>query len=130
MKKIAILALALLVPAGTAFAHHRFVDEFNAKAPVTLTGKVTKIDWSAPHVMIFADVKDKDGKMENWGFEAAGPQQLEAKGWKKDTLKPGDSFTVHAYKAKNEPNRAGARTITLADGKKLNSAPNDGGPKA
>jgi hypothetical protein len=130
MRSLATLTLALLIPATTAFAHHRFVDEFNAKAPVTLKGTVTKIDWSAPHVTISADVKDKDGKMENWTFEAAGPQDLEAKGWKKDTLKPGDTFTAHAYKAKTEANLAAARSITLADGKKLNSAPNDGGPKA
>ena len=130
MKPVAILALVLLIPASSAFAHHRFVDEFDAKAPVTLKGTVTKIDWSAPHVMIFADVKDKDGKMENWGLEAAGPAQLIAKGWKKDTLKPGDTITVHAYRAKAEINTAGARTITLANGKKMSSAPNDGGPKA
>jgi hypothetical protein len=130
MKKIAFLTSAFLILTGSAFAHHRFVDEFDAKAPLTLKGIVSKVDWSAPHVMIHADVMDKDGKMKSWSFEAAGPTQLEGKGWHKDTLKPGDTFTVHAYRAKSEPNVAGARTITLADGKKLSAAPNDGGPKA
>ena len=130
MKKIAILSSAFLVLTGSAFAHHRFVDEFDAKAPVMLEGTVSKVDWSAPHVMIYADVKDIGGKVTNWSFEAAGPTQLEGKGWHKDTLKPGDKFTVQAYRAKTEQNRAGARIITLPDGKKLSAAPNDGGPKA
>ena len=129
MKRLTIVTLALLIPMTSAFAHHRFGDEFDAKAPVTLTGTVTKVEWGNPHVMIYADVKDKDGHTENWGFEAAGPALMEIKGWKSDMFKAGDEISVHAYKAKSEPNRAAARTITLANGKSMSSAPNDGGPK-
>jgi hypothetical protein len=130
MKPLMIAALAMLIPMTSAFAHHRFGDEFNAKAPITLKGTVTKVEWGNPHVMIYADVKDKDGRMENWGFEAAGPTLMETKGWKQSMLKAGDEISVHAYKAKSEHNRAGARTITLASGKTMNVAPNDGGPKS
>jgi hypothetical protein len=129
MKRFMIATLALLIPVTSAFADHRFGDEFDAKAPVTLKGTVTKVEWGNPHVMIYADVKDKDGHTENWGFEAAGPALMEIKGWKQTMFKAGDEISVHAYKAKSEPNRAGARTITLARGKTMSAAPNDGGPK-
>jgi len=129
MKLLMVTTLALLIPITSAFAHHRFGDEFDAKAPITLKGTVTKVEWGNPHVMIYADVKDKDGRTENWALEAAGPALMEIKGWKQDMFKAGEEITVHAYKAKVEPNRAGARTITLANGKSDSVAPNDGGPK-
>jgi len=129
MKPLMIATLAVMIPITSAFAHHRFGDEFDAKAPITLMGTVTKVEWGNPHVMIYADVKDKDGRTENWGFQAAGPALMETKGWKQDMFKPGEEITVQAYKAKSEPNRASARMITLADGKSASAAPNDGGPK-
>ena len=129
MKRLTIAAFALLIPMTSAFAHHRFGDEFDAKAPITLKGTVTKVEWGNPHVMIYADVKDKDGKTENWGLEAAGPLLMELRGLKQDSLKAGDEISVHAYKAKSADHRAGARTITLASGKSVSVAPNDGGPK-
>jgi len=130
MKPLMIATLALLIPVTSAFAHHRFGDEFDAKAPITLKGTVTKVEWGNPHVMIYADVKDKNGKSENWGLEAAGPALMELRGLKQDMFKSGDEISVHAYKAKSEDHRAGARTITLASGKSVSVAPNDGGPKS
>jgi hypothetical protein len=130
MKRFMMIAtVALLIPVTSAFAHHRFGDEFDAKAPITLKGTVTKVEWGNPHVMIYADVKDKDGRTANWAFEAAGPALMEIKGWKQDMFKAGDEISVQGYKAKTEPNHAAARMITLADGKSLSSAPDDGGPK-
>ena len=129
MRLLMVATLALLIPVTSAFAHHRFGDEFDANAPVTLKGTVTKVEWGNPHVMIYADVKDNEGHTQNWGFEAAGPALMEIKGWKQDMFKAGDEITVHAYKSKQDTNRAGARMITLANGKSASVAPNDGGPK-
>jgi hypothetical protein len=130
MKPLMIAALAMLIPMTSAFAHHRFGDEFDVKAPITLKGTVTKVEWGNPHVMIYADVKDKEGHTENWALEAAGPALMEIKGWKMDMFRAGDEISVHAYKAKSDDHRAGARTITLASGKSMSVAPNDGGPKS
>ena len=130
MKRLMIAILAVLIPVTSALAHHRFGDEFDVKAPMTVKGTVTKVEWGNPHVMIYADVKDKDGKTENWGFEAAGPLLMELRGLKAEMFRAGDEISVHAYKAKSEDHRAGARTITLASGKSVEVAPNDGGPKS
>ena len=52
--KLAVFAAAgaLLLTAAPAFAHHPFSSEFDANAPVHVVGKVSRIDWSNPHVMI------------------------------------------------------------------------------
>jgi Family of unknown function (DUF6152) len=128
--KRAIFAAAgtLLLTAAPAFAHHPFSAEFDANAPVHINGKVSRIDWGNPHVMI--QVVATNGN-QNWTLEAASPTELAKKGWSRDTVKIGDQIAVDAYKAKSEPNTASARTIELPGGKKLSAADDeDGGPKA
>jgi len=45
----ALSALLLAGAAMPAYAHHAFAAEFDAKAPVLLRGKVTKVEWINPH---------------------------------------------------------------------------------
>src|SRR4029079_7714702 len=94
MKRLMIATLAVLIPVTSAFAHHRFGDEFDAKAPITLKGTVTKVEWGNPHVMIYADGKDKEGHTEKWGFEAAGPALMEIKGLKQEMFRAGEEISV------------------------------------
>jgi hypothetical protein len=121
---------ALLLVAGPALAHHPFASEFDAQAPLTLSGAVTQVVWSEPHVYVHVDVKDPGGQTRNWNLELASPVMLTGKGWSKDTLKQGEVITVKGYRAKSEPFVAAARTIEMPSGKKLSSGDDeDGGPK-
>jgi len=84
-----------------------------------LTGTVTKIDWTNPHVWFFINVKDESGTITNWGFEMGPPHLLQNQGWTRTTMKLGDTVTVNGTLAKNGTPRGNARSVINAEGKKL-----------
>ena len=123
------LACGVLI-AAPALAHHPFSSEFDAQAPLTLSGTVTRVDWVEPHVLVQVDAKDPNGQTQNWRFELASPALLTGKGWRQETLKAGETITVKGYRAKSEPFVAAGRVINLPDGKQMSSGDDDdGGPK-
>jgi hypothetical protein len=108
-----LVAAALLVAAGNTTAHHSFAAEFDANKPITLTGTVTKIEWTNPHVWFYINVKDDAGKVVNWGAEMGPPHGLQRRGWRRETLKIGEQVTVQGSLAKNGSKRMNARQVTL-----------------
>jgi hypothetical protein len=120
-KKLGVLVagLGLLVPAIPALAHHSFAAEYDANKPITLNGVVTKLDWTNPHARFYVDIKEKSGKVTNWNLELASPNALRRLGWTRDFLKVGTEVTVDAVLAKDGSNMASAKSITLADGRKM-----------
>ena len=72
-----LMASIALCAVGTAFAHHSFAAEFDITKPVTLVGKVTKLEWTNPHAYVFVDVADaKTGAVTNWEIEMGSPNGL------------------------------------------------------
>jgi Family of unknown function (DUF6152) len=125
MKKLTILVagLSLFVAAAPVRAHHSFAAEFDATKPVKLTGTVTKIEWTNPHVWFYVDVKDESGKVTNWGFELGSPNGLMRGGWTKNSMKLAEIVTVEGSAAKDGSNHVNARTVTLTStGQKLFAA--------
>ena len=101
-------------------AHHSFGAEYDASKPITLTGVVTKVEWTNPHSHFYLDVTDDKGGVTNWKFEGYNPAVLYRIGWKKDTtIKPGDKITVSGWRARDGGNWAHSREITLPGGGKL-----------
>jgi hypothetical protein len=121
-----LLAVALPLPAP-ARAHHSFAAEFDAKQPVTLTGTVTKVEWTNPHVWFYIDVKDSTGKVTNWGMEMGGPNGLLRAGWTRNSMKPGDVVTVDGFKARSGDPIGNATSVVMAStGQKLFAASSQG----
>jgi hypothetical protein len=115
---------AILILSGLPLpAHHSFDAEFDAKKTQTLTGVVTKIDWVNPHAYIFFTLKDAKGEIQSYKVELGPPYALARGGWKKDTVKIGDTIKVeNAAMAKDGSNYAGATRDTflfLATGEKM-----------
>lgn len=118
---LAGLTLFLTFAAAPAFAHHGFAVEFDRNSPVTLTGVVTKMEFMNPHMYFYVDVKDKDGKVVNWAFEGGPPNVIYRQGWRKDTLKPGDTVTVKGFRAKDGAHLAACATVKLPDGREISA---------
>jgi Family of unknown function (DUF6152) len=116
------IALALGIAATPrAFAHHSFAAQYDASKPITLTGKVTKVDWTNPHVYVWVDAPDpKTGKVVNWGLEMGGVNALIRLGWTRDSLKPNEEITAEGSLAKDGSYLANAKSIVLTStGRKM-----------
>jgi hypothetical protein len=128
----ALAAALLLTAGGPLLAHHAFSSEFDAKAPVTLRGPVTKVEWINPHAWIHLDVKTPAGASEIWMVEGGTPNTLQRRGVTRDSLKIGTVIVVQGYKSKDGTRRANGRDITFPDGRTLfmgssgTGAPRDG----
>ena len=120
-KKVGLLVagLGLVVAALPALAHHAFVAQYDPSKSTTLSGVVTKVEWTNPHARFYVDVKDGSGTVSNWNLELASPNALRRLGWTRDILKIGDQVSVFVAPAKDGTKMGNARTVTLADGRKM-----------
>ena len=120
------LTLVFLAAALPAYSHHSFAAQYDAAKPITLTGKVTKVEWTNPHVYVYVDVRDeKTGEVAKWALEiGGGPNSLIRQGWSRDSLKADDVINVEASLARDGSRLASAQSIVLAaTGKKVFSSP-------
>jgi hypothetical protein len=135
-KRMARSIRALLVPllvaavATPAAAHHSFAAEFDATQPVTLKGKIVRMEWINPHSWLHIDVTNPDGTTTPWMIEGATPNTLLRRGFTREAVKAGTEITIVGYRAKNGSNRANGRDLVLADGSRLFMAsPGTGAPE-
>ena len=117
-----VLGLAIL-GAAPAVAHHSFDVDYDTTKIATMTGVVTKLDWTNPHAYLSIAFKDETGATKTVAIELGPPYALTRGGWKRDTVKIGDKVTVEAAAlAKDGSNAAGSEQTThmiLASGQKL-----------
>jgi hypothetical protein len=113
-----LLVVATLAWVSTAWAHHS-QSEFDSKLVVEVEGKVTQLDWRSPHARLYVDVVDGKGDVVNWNFELPSPVTLMRRGWKRNSLQPGDHVKVKASRARNFPTIAYANVIRDANGNPL-----------
>jgi hypothetical protein len=128
MKKTTLLLIVILLLAAAAplLAHHSFAAEFDGTKRVTLTGVVTKVEWTNPHVWFYVNVKDEaTGKLVNWAAEMGSPNSLMRTGWTRNTMQIGMTVTFNGALAKDGSNRLNTNSVTV-DGKKLGAASSEG----
>ena len=107
----AFLAFVVAVLLSVQVAgHHSFAAQFDGDKPVVLKGVITKVDWRNPHIWVYFDVRDADGKVTKWECEGGAPNALTRQGWGRDHLKLGEELTVQGWLAKDGTNTCNART--------------------
>jgi len=124
---VALVGVGLLLAFRPVVAHHAFAAEFDSDKPVTLTGTVTKVEWTNPHTWFYIDVKDQTGKVTNWGLEMGSPNGLMRNGWTRNSMKIGHEVTVEGSRARDGSNHANARAVILkSTGQRLFAASSQG----
>jgi hypothetical protein len=128
----ALVAGVLPLTAVAVAAHHSFAAEYDANQPITLQGRIARIDLVNPHAWLYLETKDADGRLVRWNVEMGAPNNLIRRGVTKATLPIGETVTVDGYRAKDGSTTVNSRQIKMADGRTLftgssnTGAPGDG----
>jgi hypothetical protein len=127
-RTLSIFFVGVLLAAIPAIAHHSVSAEFDTTKPIKFTGTIKKVDWTNPHIYTHVEAKDETGKLVVWRVEGGPPNSLFRQGWRKDTLKVGETVTVAGVRAKNtESMNVGVASITTADGRRVFGGGGGGG---
>ena len=115
---IIVIAIAgLIAGAVPLVAHHSW--PVNMDKLVTVRGTVMAFAWENPHPMITLEVRTNEGKTETWQVGGPAINRMEANGWTKSTVKPGDVITGIGYQFADGQKIVRLERAILADGKEI-----------
>jgi hypothetical protein len=110
-------AWGLLLMATPALAHHSATAEFDSSKTFTVKATITKLEWVNPHVYMYADVTDENGKVIPYSFETGPPGNLRRSGVVRTMFNVGDVVTIEAAVAKDGTKHLGLlKAMHFVDG--------------
>ena len=112
-----LVVLALVSGAVPLSAHHSWPVDMSRF--VTVKGTVTEFAWGNPHPMMTLEVRTDDGQMEKWLVGGPAINRMEANGWTKTTVKPGDMITGTGYQFADGQKIIRLERVVLPDGKEM-----------
>ena len=118
LKALSFATIAAVAFAAPAFAHHSFA-MFDSEKVFDIQGTVTEYEWTNPHCWIRLNVADAQGKMAQWAVEMSPPVIATGRGWRADSLKPGDKIALQIHPMKDGSRGGQLMAATLPDGKRL-----------
>jgi Family of unknown function (DUF6152) len=118
MKALLVPALVILLVSSVPLSAHHSWPIDNSKL-VTVKGTVMEFSWENPHPMITLEVRTEDGKTEKWMVGGPAIGRMEANGWTKTTVKPGDVITGIGYQFNDGQKIIRLERVVLADGKEM-----------
>jgi hypothetical protein len=109
----------LLAGVLSAFAHHSVTGVFDVTKEVTVTGKISKLEWVNPHSYVSMDVQEPNGTVTTYSLETLPPAHMRRNGINKEALMGGKDVgqvvTVQFNPAKADPHGGWIIRITYAD---------------
>ena len=120
MKTISVSAFVILVLVSAVVplsAHHSWPVSYDRL--VTVKGKVLEFTWANPHPMMTIEVQTNSGSIEKWQIGGPAINRMEANGWTRTTVKPGDVITGIGYQFADGQKIVRLERVVLPDGKEL-----------
>jgi hypothetical protein len=118
-RKTSVLRLSQPSLSLCRFAHHSFA-MFDQEKTVTLRGTVKEFEWTSPHTWLRVMVVDQaTGKPLQYAMEMGSVARSTYDGWKRDSVKPGDTVTVSIHPLKDGSRGGMYLSAELADGHKF-----------
>ena len=111
---VIIALVSVVVPLS---AHHSWPVSYERL--VTVKGTVVEFVWQNPHPMMTIEVQNNEGKAEKWLIGGPAINRMEANGWTRTTVKPGDVITGIGYQFANGDKVVRLERVVLPDGKEL-----------
>jgi hypothetical protein len=112
------IALSLAMTSAPAWAHHSFA-MFDQSRTVTIKGEVAEFQWTNPHAFIELDVANDGGGKDRWSIELNSPNNLTRQGWRRSSLKPGETVSVTLNPLRNGKKGGLFKKVVFADGHEL-----------
>ena len=88
--------VAIAVAAVPTSAHHSDAG-IDMESIVAFDGVVTDFVWRNPHVYVLVDRDGEDGEAGDWELQMGPINVISRRGWRQDTLQPGDQVSVRAH---------------------------------
>ena len=120
--KLKLTALLMVALAASLLAHHSAIAEYDLAKAVKVSGTVTRVEWSNPHIWFYVDVKNPDGSVTNWGFSGGAPGVLQRRGISRTSMKIGDEVVVEGFRAKDGSFNGSGNNVTFTDGRRVFTA--------
>jgi len=121
----ALLAACAFFGSSPTRAHHSFAAVFDASRPVKVSGTITRVEWSNPHIWFYLNVAGDDGSVTEWGFSGGPPGVLMRRGITKDVLQIGAVVNVEGFLARDGSHNASGGRVKFPDGRNVFTASNE-----
>ena len=119
--RMTVLVLGIGLLTSVPMLAHHSTAMYDMANPTTVTGTVTKFDWTNPHAFIYLDVKNEKGDIEHWEVEMMSLNHLKSYGWTHTTVKVGDVISCTGGRAKSGASAMISSLMKLADGRTIKS---------
>jgi Family of unknown function (DUF6152) len=120
MKALSVTAFVILVLVSAVVpvsAHHSWPVSYERL--VTVKGTVIEFTWANPHPMMTIEVQTNEGRTEKWQIGGPAINRMEANGWTRTTVKPGDVITGIGYQFADGQKIVRLERVIMPDGKEL-----------